>query len=514
MGGCVIHFGMHKTGSSSIQHSLARARDLGPDHYFVSLGSRKGNLSRALMTAFGDEPWLTDLNLKWGRGKEELLRERPEIRACLAEELGAAAEGRTAILSAEVLSTFSEPEVARLAGALERAAGSVSAVGYVRAPAERMASGFQQQLKAGYDRFDPAVSYPPDPGYRRLKAFDNVLGRERVSLWKFDPGRFPDGDVVRDFCDRLGIAIAADDLVRVNEGLSRPAMSILFAYRLYGPGYGVGSQAVRENHALIEALREVSGAKFEFDESVVAPVLEAKREDLAWIEERLGEELRSGSPTSEGVSSQDELLAIEPAAVSAFVDALRRRFDLELPNSATDRIDTDPRAVALTVETCRTSIRELLFGVTDLNEGGGSQRPQPADAAETLAVRPARSFGRWRQPAAEVIVLAPTVRQPAVVGFEASGESEAAELVFTARVQTSDAPPLVLRLSIAEDGTNGRVLDEIKVAGRADRDWSVPIPAGTGGRDLRMSCRLTARGSQGRRARVRVTRPALGPAAR
>jgi hypothetical protein len=505
MGGCVIHFGMHKTGSSSIQRSLAGARDIGPDHRFITLGRRSGNLSSDLLTAFADEPWDADTKRRRGTEKEQVLRERPGVRARLREAVAATGE-RTAVISGETLSEWSERELARLARALERAAESVSAVGYVRPPADRMASAFQQGLRAGFDRFEPAEFYA---GYRRLEAFDNVFGRERVSIWKFDPTRFPQGDVVRDFCGRLGIPITDDDVVRVNEALSRPAMSILFAYRVYGPGYGVGSRAVRENRALIEALWELSGPKFAFDDSAVAPVVHANLDDLAWIEERLGEELRSDA--REGIASAEELLEIEPAAVSAFMEAVRRRFGIEPPGSGADRVDTDPRVVAELVQHYRDSIREVLFGPDAESEAHDSAH---RSARYALVARRNESASNWRQGTGDTIVFVPTARRAAIVAFESSGECDAPELEFTAQVQSSDAPPLALSLSLAGDGEDVRVLDEIRVAGRADRAWRVRVPPGTGAQDLRLRCALTAGASQGRRARVRVTRPALGPAAR
>jgi hypothetical protein len=415
----------------------------------------------------------------------------------------AGAGERTAIISGETLSDWSERELARLARALNRAAAPVSAVGYVRPPAAHMASAFQQGLRAGFDRFDPAYFYA---GYRRLEAFDNVFGRKRVSIWKFDPATFPQGDVVRDFCDRLGITIADDDVVRVNEALSRPAMSILFAYRIHGPGYGVGSQAVRENRALVETLWDISGPKFEFDDSVVAPVLEANRNDLAWIEDRLGEDLRSA--TSEGIASAEELLAIEPAAVSAFIDAARSRYGIEPPRS---EIDTDPRVVAELVQHYRDSIRDLLFGPGEESE---TQSSAHRDGHHPLFPRSEEPASNWRHGRGDAIVLVPTARRPAIVALEASDDCEAGDLEFTAQVQSTDAAPLALSLSIGGYGEDGRVLDEIRIAGRADRAWRVPVPAGTSPRDLRLSCAVTARTSPGRRARVRVTRPALGPAAR
>ena len=495
---------MHKTGSSSIQRSLSGADDLGPNHCFVSLGRRTGNLSGQLITAFADEPWDADPNLRRGFGREALLEQRPGIRARLIEQVAAAGE-RTAVVSAEAVSGFSEPEFGRLVRTLERAGGGVSAVGYVRAPAERMASVFQQRLRGGHDSFDPAEFYP---GYRRLEAFDSVLGREQVSLWKFDPARFPDGDVVLDFCARLGIDIAADDVVRVNEGLSLPAISILFAYRRYGPGFGVGPEAVRENRALIEALEDVPGAKFAYHESVVTPVLEANRDDLAWIENRLGEELGSSPPGTEGVRSGDELLEIDPGAVGAFVAAVQARFGIELPSSATERVDADPHAVAETVRSCRDSIRELLFGSSPGEAAGATGDRTARSSHRSLVPEAAGSAGSWRCVDGDSIVLAPTSRQPTTVRLDATGVPEAEDALFTARVHAGDAP-VVLRLSIGEDGEEGRMLDEITLVGRADRWWKVPIPHDSGDGTLRLSCVLTADGSKGRRGRVRVARPTL-----
>jgi hypothetical protein len=214
------------------------------------------------------------------------------------------------------------------------------------------------------------------------------------------------------------------------------------------------------------------------------------------------------------VRSGDELLEIEPAAVSAFIDAVERRFEVELPGSMSEPVDTDPWAVAELVQSCREAIREVLFGPGDRKEAGRARGSVRRDGSRRLVARPEGSATNWRQARGGVIVLAPTVRQPAIVGFEVPEERQTGELEFTAQVHSSDAPPLVLRLSIARNGEEGQVLDEISVAGPADREWRVVVPTGTEAQDLRLSCALAPGGSRARRARVRVARPALGPAPR
>jgi hypothetical protein len=94
--------------------------------------------------------------------------------------------------------------------------------------------------------------------------------------------------VVQDFATHLGATLEDGDVQRVNESISMQALALLYAYRKYGEGYGVGRQAVSENNALIRKLAELKGHKLRFSPDLVRPVLKANRADIAWMEERLG----------------------------------------------------------------------------------------------------------------------------------------------------------------------------------------------------------------------------------
>ncbi|MBN8489704.1 MAG: DUF1501 domain-containing protein, partial [Burkholderiales bacterium] len=78
---------MHKTGSTSIQHSLFRARSLRGAHY---LHAGKPNSSPTLQTAFRDEPGRADYHRLLGSTPEAMEREAAEIRAALHERLATA----------------------------------------------------------------------------------------------------------------------------------------------------------------------------------------------------------------------------------------------------------------------------------------------------------------------------------------------------------------------------------------------------------------------------------------
>jgi hypothetical protein len=351
-GGCIVHFGMHKTGSTSIQASLQKGlRD--PGFRLLDLGRR--NASEAISTSFNPDAWRNSRNRKRGYSRTEVMARSRDFRRRLAAELRRAGD-RTAILSAEAVSTLARPVLEDLLCCLREYRGSVSAAGYARPPKAYMESLYSQHIKSGTRVPEISSLYPR---YRRaFERIDEVFGRSNVFLWKFDPALLADGCVVRDFCRRLGIRPPAR-IIRANESLSRPALAILRCYREFGPGYGVGIGAVRENRALTRALRQVRGPRLRFAPDFVAPVLEANADDMAWMEARLGTDLSETTPVTEQdpVLCNADLLRVEPEALAAFFDAFQALHGVRLPRAMTASPDVDPAAVAAAVETCRQVFR-------------------------------------------------------------------------------------------------------------------------------------------------------------
>ena len=283
-GGCLIHYGMPKTGSSAIQTWLLTGLD-DPRFHYLNLGVYgSGSL---MVAALMREPSAhhRNRNRKRGVSADMVQHESAGIRARLLDQLKGL-QGRTAIFSSELLAGIDATDLHGILALLESTCGDLRACGFVRSPASFMESVFQQRLKSGNATFNPRALYP---GYRaRLEKFDLALGRERVTHWPYDPAGFPRGCVVRDFCQRTGLPIAEANVPRVNDSLSLPAIRLLFAYRRFGPGYGAGEDAFRENRALKNRLLGLGGPKLRFHADIVAPVLARNRDDIRWMEQRLG----------------------------------------------------------------------------------------------------------------------------------------------------------------------------------------------------------------------------------
>lgn len=289
---CIIHFGMHKTGSTSIQQTLFdHAQHLKNIYY---LHSNQPNSSIPIITAFGDNP----VQYFWNRRQrltEDQVKARAEAtKARLTTQLQTS-EKSDFLLSGEGISLMGEAALTRLVAWLTDHVDLVEAVGYIRAPASFMASSFQQLIKGAQI---PADWSELVPRYRqRFQALDQVLGQGHVQFWKFDPASFPGGCVVRDFCARLNIDLPETWIVRMNEGLSRDAVALLYAYRKHQP-----DDCNRPVQPLLRLLAALPGPKLQFSAPRIREALALRQDDIAWMENRLG-------------ASLDELITDQPNAV-------------------------------------------------------------------------------------------------------------------------------------------------------------------------------------------------------
>ncbi len=302
---CIVHIGMTKTGSSAIQHMLYHHLD-DPSFKYINLGG--SNQGRIIYSLFSDSPEHFSPHNNFLSGKisrDDFIERKFKL---LIDGLSSS-NSSTIIFSGEaILRLNAESELPRFKNFLSKCFETIQIIGYVRAPHSHMESGFQQKLKR--TPLNKLVIGNLYPNYRKkLQKFDHIFGRNNVQLVKFDTNHFPKGDIVLDFCQRLNINISPMDTQYFNESISKDAAGILFSYRKYGPGYGDAPGNGHENFLLSEEFRKISGSKLRFSPQLVQPVLEANREDIAWIENRIGETLAEKSQASDDdISTEDDLL--------------------------------------------------------------------------------------------------------------------------------------------------------------------------------------------------------------
>ncbi|MFN3210778.1 MAG: hypothetical protein ACE369_17600 [Roseovarius sp.] len=319
----IIHAGMPKTGSSSIQQTLMKKC---PEDW-VYPGRNKGNMGRQLMLMFEDEPWTATAFVNQGASREDVLRQKKIASEQLGRTLKAAAKaGKNTIFSAERLFNVNRRTVGRLHAYYADLGYEQSLLCYIRQPVSFMTSAFQQNLKGGLPNlFNFDNLYKPYRG--RIEKFDTVFGRENVILKAFEKDALTGGDVVVDFYAELGHELPPGEANRVNETLSLPAVALLYAQRVLGNGFQRGfAGAGRSNEMLVSALATIPGPKPQLSRELVAPIFKENAEDIRWLETRVGIDVLD-NPDDEGpeaIRGHEHLLQDAHAnrdAIDALLDA-------------------------------------------------------------------------------------------------------------------------------------------------------------------------------------------------
>jgi nucleoid DNA-binding protein len=301
---CVVHMGMHKTGTTSIQESLNNLED---DKFVYAKLGNYANHSLPVYSAFADNPASHHLHRASRRDDDAVRAYVARVWADFDRSF-AKARGRTLLISGEDIGVLPDRLLIKLRDYLRGRVDEVKVVGYVRSPAGFVQSHFQQRVKSATVRsFDPEAMYR---SYRdSFEKFDTVFGRENVTLWKFNPAAFSEGCVVQDFCARLGIRFPKQRIVRLNESLSRQATAALYTYAKFGEHYGARNITGGAGMRLGQLIGGTD--KFRFSPDVLRPAIDKYREDIEWMEARLGEPL------------QEELEQYRPGDVREEADLLR-----------------------------------------------------------------------------------------------------------------------------------------------------------------------------------------------
>ena len=337
----ILHIGMPKTGTSSIQETLFSQEQVGEFSY-AKLGV--ANHGGIITSFFSEDPYAWRGHRVAGRSPEEVAHFNRQISIKLNEICSA--QGQQ-IISGEDIWHMLEPALVKLRDYFAAQFDCIEVIGYVRPPASFIGSAFQQLVK-NHDlaRLMPSAYYPQ---YRRkFEKFDRVFGRDNVTLRVFAPEQLEGGDAVVDFCQLLGESIPSEKIQRVNESLSLEATAVLFAYRREGPQYADYPGKARDNNALVASLADFGSGKLRFAGVLIDPVLERYRDDIAWMEQRLGLPITDqGSMNCEAITSEAQLLKVAVDQFDALENYVKQQKEKAHPT---------PQQLAHWIEKLRTAI--------------------------------------------------------------------------------------------------------------------------------------------------------------
>lgn len=325
-----LHIGLHKTGTSTIQNTLAHHPAL-PGFTYIQLRHPNGSL--AILQGFSAR-FTTRMAARTGQmpTEQDLALLRHKARLEFARRIAAVPTGH-GLISAEALSFLSEDELRKLRQMAAPQARRLDAIAYVREPRAFLQSVFQQLLRNQMPRALLELPYRD-----KLAAYDRVLGPGNMTLRLYDRARLPQGCVMRDLAGWLGLEIDPTLIRPSNPGLSRPAIELLYCYRSQCP------RPAPRDPLIIDRLLGLPGPALRFSDRLYRHHAAPWQDQIDWLQERLGGALRL-SPEEEGaIDSFDALLAPSPEAL----DWLGRE-----TGRATGPLRGDPAAIAAAVQSLK-----------------------------------------------------------------------------------------------------------------------------------------------------------------
>jgi hypothetical protein len=322
-----IHIGTSKTGTTSIQRSMAQHAARLREQYSVNYPRVYGNHMVLGLPFLGGHFYQPIENhmLRHRATRDGLMARAEALLAGLTRD---AQRYETHVLSAEQLEFLHPEPVGRIKAFFEGIGLPVSIIVYVRHPAERLSSLMAQRIRSG--RFSLRTFEVTDDVLPVLKTFAGAFGKDNLIVRRFSPRHFVNGRLIDDFTATFhGTPIDGMTELRENESLSTPA--VLIADRLFDIAPLTSGKRASEAW-----MHRIAGPKFVAPRALVEQAVAASRDLFEYLDTEFGirfdEVDLSRFPESvstefplEALLSLAELLNEQGNALQAIAEAPARR---------------------------------------------------------------------------------------------------------------------------------------------------------------------------------------------
>jgi hypothetical protein len=301
---CVVHIGLHKTGTSSIQDWCLANRDRLLDfgvnylHFARPDFPAYANHSIPLYSLYARDPFGYKENFKLGLNTPAEIRKHNARATEIFEREMAANESRVFVISGEALSSLHPEGVRAFRDDLARHFDDIGILAWVRPPVSLMRSvmsqlvvdsGMTLEKFAGIARRSPRNILQ----YRKLKNFLEAFGDKAVTVRRYDESGPARRNVVAAFLDFVGAtgALEAGEAKKTNASLSAKAVEVFSVLNREVPLYQDGACSP-ERAALNPLLRVLlagsGGERARVQPELARSAVMACAEDLAWLRDKTG----------------------------------------------------------------------------------------------------------------------------------------------------------------------------------------------------------------------------------
>ncbi|NRF95759.1 hypothetical protein HQN89_33575 [Paenibacillus frigoriresistens] len=288
----ILHVGLHKSGSSSIQETLFLKKNNFELEKMGYLYPKcwQPNHSMAIYSAFCDDPTKYHGNIRLGYSAAQLNNLNKNNLIDLMNEI-AESKFSKLIISGEDISLLSLDNLNELKKYLTSICTyQIKVIIYVRHPVYWAISSIQQFIKNGRQNYNDALLQMDEIignlFVDRIDKFVHVFGRESVNVYSFEEAILNELGPVGHFLSAIGIDdddLSKFNIVNANQSISLIAGEIISYINEKLPLFRDGKLNEHRSNGDTNPFVNIKGSKFDIPFSNKKKIWEKSYDDIQWL---------------------------------------------------------------------------------------------------------------------------------------------------------------------------------------------------------------------------------------
>jgi hypothetical protein len=291
----IIHIGIHKTASSSIQETLMDNHELLLKHGYLYPKSLPSNHSGILANLLKSEPKKYQQNIISNRSEDEIKKRNHRIFETFTQEI-VTSDAEKLIISAEYLSIAEICEIKRFKDIISLFTEKnvkCNVICFVRDVVKWNTSSLQQRIRSGTkDISEDPAEIAKDLFRSRLQKFISLFGKEHMKVYKFEEAVQHSLGPVGFFMEKIGVEniVHLENNIFANPSLKHEAVKLLEFINKHEKPYDFENLLYNKNrqHNDTKPLFGIGKEKFILPLDEQGEIIYNARSDILWLNENFG----------------------------------------------------------------------------------------------------------------------------------------------------------------------------------------------------------------------------------